>query len=132
MAEVEADAGADSSADGQDLSSSSPETPLLLENVQSDCESDGRPTKFRTLNEIYETTAEVELDSDQEALLVGMEEPTCYREAAGDVNWEAAMESELNSTIKNRTWELLKFPPNHRPIGLKWVFKLKKNAKEKW
>ncbi|KAF0910432.1 hypothetical protein E2562_002897 [Oryza meyeriana var. granulata] len=28
----------------------------------------------------------------------------------------------------NQTWRLVPFPPGHRPIGLKWVYKVKKNA----
>lgn len=87
--------------------------------------------RFRSLNEIYENTSEIELieDSDIEAMLAVMEEPTCYREAAGDENWEAAMRSELQSISKNKTWELVKLPSGQKPIGLKWVFKLKRNAK---
>jgi hypothetical protein len=30
---------------------------------------------------------------------------------------------------KNRTWELVVLPVGHRPISLKWVFKLKKDEK---
>ena len=86
--------------------------------------------RFRNLNEIYENTSEIDLieDSDVEAMLAIMEEPTCYREAAGDENWEATMRSELQSITRNKTWELVKLPSGQRPIGLMWVFKLKKNA----
>jgi len=86
--------------------------------------------RFRNLNEIYENTSEIDLieDSDVEAMLAIMEEPTYYIEAAGDENWEAAMRSELQSITRNKTWELVKLPSGQRPIGLKWVFKLKKNA----
>ena len=97
----------------------------LLPNSQQYDES---PVRFRNLNKIYEMTKEIELDSDVEALLAIMEEPTCYKDAAGDENWEAAMRSELQSISKNRTWELVKLPQGQRPIGLKWVFKLKRNA----
>ena len=30
---------------------------------------------------------------------------------------------------KNKTWELVDLPADHRPITLKWVFKLKKDEK---
>ena len=86
--------------------------------------------RFTNLNEIYENTSEIDLieDSDVEAMLAIMEEPTYYIEAARDENWEAAMRSELQSITRNKTWELVKLPSGQRPIGLKWVFKLKKNA----
>jgi hypothetical protein len=35
------------------------------------------------------------------------------------------MKQELESMEKNRTWELVDLPAGHRPISLKWVFKLK-------
>jgi hypothetical protein len=82
------------------------------------------------LNEIYEDTSEIELKMDfQGAALLGeVEEPTCYAEAAGNPEWEMAMENEIQSIVKNKTWTLTELPPGHRPIGLKWVFKLKKNT----
>jgi hypothetical protein len=38
------------------------------------------------------------------------------------------MESEIQSINKNKTWELVNLLAGRKPIGLKWVFKLKKNA----
>jgi hypothetical protein len=38
------------------------------------------------------------------------------------------MESEIQSINKNMIWELVKLPVGHKPIGLKWVFKLKRNV----
>ena len=37
------------------------------------------------------------------------------------------MQQEMDFVIQNRTWELVDLPVGHRPITLKWVFKLKKN-----
>jgi hypothetical protein len=54
-------------------------------------------------------------------------EPTTYAEAQDDLAWRAAMEQELKSVEQNRTWELVPLPDGHRPITLKWVFKLKKD-----
>lgn len=56
-------------------------------------------------------------------------EPTTYAEAQGDPAWHTAMKQELESVEKNRTWELVDLPTGHRPISLKWVFKLKKDEK---
>jgi hypothetical protein len=37
------------------------------------------------------------------------------------------LKQELKSVEQNRTWELVPLPDGHRPITLKWVFKLKKD-----
>jgi hypothetical protein len=99
-------------------------------DVDDTVNMDEGPVRFRNLNEVYQDSVEVELtyDSEVEALLAVMEEPSCYQEAAGDGEWIAAMESEIHSINKNKTWELVKLPAGHKPIGLKWFFKLKKNA----
>ena len=36
----------------------------------------------------------------------------------------------MTSITENQTWSLEDMPPRHRAIGLKWVFKLKRNEKE--
>ena len=38
------------------------------------------------------------------------------------------MREEMLAIDRNNTWELEIPPPNCRPIGLKWIFKLKKNS----
>ena len=38
------------------------------------------------------------------------------------------MNKEVQSIEKNQTWQLVKLPPGHKTIGLKWVFKLKKSS----
>jgi hypothetical protein len=91
---------------------------------------DEGPVRFRNLNEVYQDSVEVELTSDVEveALLAVMEEPTYYQDVVGDSEWIAAIESEIQSINKNKTWELVTLPAGHKPIGLKWVYKLKRNA----
>jgi hypothetical protein len=37
------------------------------------------------------------------------------------------MVTEMNSIQDNKTWELAVLPPGHRAIGLKWVFKVKRD-----
>jgi hypothetical protein len=36
-----------------------------------------------------------------------------------------------DSIEDNNTWELVDLPVGHKPIGIKWVYKLKKNASGK-
>lgn len=39
------------------------------------------------------------------------------------------MEEEIKSITKNDTWELTTLPQGHKAIGVRWVYKEKKNAK---
>ena len=41
------------------------------------------------------------------------------------------MDENVKSIEKNQTWELVIPKMNCRPIGLKWVFKLKKDQEDK-
>jgi len=101
------------------------------DNMDADHDDDA-PIRFRSIYEVYENAEEVELASDVdteiEALLAVMEEPSCYQEAAGSEAWREAMDSEIQSINKNKTWNLVRLPAGQKPIGLKWVFKLKKDA----
>jgi hypothetical protein len=57
------------------------------------------------LNDIYQNSSVVELmyDSDGEALLVEMEEPTSYSESIGYAEWTEEMDKEIQSIEKNKT-----------------------------
>ncbi|GJZ55387.1 integrase [Tanacetum coccineum] len=59
------------------------------------------------------------------AVVVG--EPTCYEEAKGKADWEAAMKEEIEALNKNQTWVLVQKPQNCKPVTCKWVYRLKKN-----
>nr|GEV41020.1 zinc finger, CCHC-type [Tanacetum cinerariifolium] len=82
---------------------------------------------FKNLNEIYKNAREVEVRD----LLLMEEEPRNYKEASTDEKWIKAMEIELDSINKNNTWTLRTLPPNQKAIGLKWVFKTKRDAEGK-
>ena len=55
-------------------------------------------------------------------------EPTCFKEAVGKKNWEAAMDEEMAALDANHTWELMPLPHDKKAIGCKWVYKVKHNA----
>jgi hypothetical protein len=46
-------------------------------------------------------------------------------EALKSKQWHTAMMEELGSIKENRTLSLVDMPRGHKPIGLKWIFKLK-------
>lgn len=57
-----------------------------------------------------------------------MEEPANYVEAIKDNEWNKVMKRELKSIEKNKTWRLTELSAGQKVIGLKWVFKLKKDT----
>ena len=59
-------------------------------------------------------------------LLAMKDEPVNYNQAKKDCNWVNAMKSELEAIEKNNTWVLVE-PPRSKVIGLKWIFKLKRD-----
>jgi histone deacetylase 1/2 len=48
--------------------------------------------------------------------------PSSVRVALRDPNWRAAMESEYNALLSNRTWRLVDRPLGAHTISGKWVF----------
>jgi hypothetical protein len=55
-------------------------------------------------------------------------EPETYEEAAEDANWRTAMEEEMLALAENETWDLVDAPKGVKPIGCRWVYKIKYNA----
>lgn len=115
--------------------SASPSVPSMSSTVSPDSgnqswsetssNNSDKPRKFRLLEEIYNETKVVELE--EEVLLCGIEEPGNYEQAVKEKAWDQAMKNEMAGTEKNNTWKLEKLPSGHKPISLKWVFKLKRD-----
>lgn len=107
-------------------------TPISSSSTQSQSSStsssSSEPQKFRSLQEIYDNTREIE---EASLCFLSLEEPTSFEEASKNENWKKAMEEEIASIKKNSTWELTDLPTGHKPIGLKWVYRLKKNPEGK-
>ncbi|GJW88831.1 ribonuclease H-like domain, reverse transcriptase, RNA-dependent DNA polymerase [Tanacetum coccineum] len=90
------------------------------QNMDSPSHFDHTPVRgFKTLDELYANTEELHLAED---------EPKNYKEASNDQKWIEAMKVELDSINRNNTWVLTTLPTGHKAIGLKWVFKTKKDA----
>ena len=61
-------------------------------------------------------------------MLTDCGEPTCFQEAMNmddSVKWEQAMQSEYDSIMKNKTWDLVELPEGKHALPCKWVYKLK-------
>ena len=59
------------------------------------------------------------------------EEPKNFKEVTQSLfkeEWQRAMDDEMASLYKNKTWELVKMPGNRRVVGCKWIFKIKEGT----
>ena len=95
---------------------------------QSDSIRDGNlideePLRYRSIQDVYEETT---LIYDNLSLLI-TEEPCTYAEVVKEEVWRSAMAEEISAIERNKTWTLVKAPPGIKPIGVKWVFRLKKD-----
>ena len=106
-------------------------TPLSHDEERIDAYHDGEPLRYRTMEDLlgdqpvpglvpHDLEAQLHLACDDS-------EPRSFAKAEGNMAWRAAMQSEMDTVEKNRTWELADIPRGHRAITLKWVFKLKRD-----
>lgn len=56
------------------------------------------------------------------------DESTSFAEASERDEWIAACRDEITSIEKNRVWDLVDLPHGVQPIGLRWIFKIKRNS----
>ena len=80
--------------------------------------------RSRRLSEIYEATEELHL-----ICLLADYELLDYDDAAKEEKWKKAMNEEIEAIEKNQTWKLANLPKDKKSIGVKWVYKHKKNEK---
>jgi Reverse transcriptase (RNA-dependent DNA polymerase) len=51
-----------------------------------------------------------------------------FEEASKSEVWKKAMSEELMALEKNHTWELVELPYGKRPVGCRWIYKIKFNS----
>ncbi|CAL8991703.1 unnamed protein product [Prunus brigantina] len=66
-------------------------------------------------------------DEAHMAQVMATEDPFHFEEAVRNVKWRQAMDSEINSIEKNKTWTLTELPAGAKKIGVKLVYKTKYN-----
>ena len=67
-------------------------------------------------------------EAEPEILISNQVEPANYKEACKSTDknhWMIAMEEEINSLKTNKTCDLVPLPPNHKPLKIHWVYKVK-------
>ncbi|KAL0313353.1 UNVERIFIED_CONTAM: Retrovirus-related Pol polyprotein from transposon TNT 1-94 [Sesamum radiatum] len=58
-------------------------------------------------------------------------DPLHFEQAVKSANWRMAMDNEIKSIEKNKTWTLTELPVGTKKIGVKWVYKTKYNENGK-
>lgn len=100
------------------------------ENLDADHEEDA-PLRFKRMNNLLGSASAPGLarrELKEHLFLTSDAEPSCFDEAQKHECWRHAMLDEMTAIEANGTWELVDPPPRSRPIGLKWVYKAKKDA----
>jgi hypothetical protein len=59
--------------------------------------------------------------------MLAADEPANVEQALEEHCRKQAMDAEMQSIIQNKTWVLSDLPKDHKAIGLKWVFKVKRD-----
>ena len=67
-------------------------------------------------------------------LLIDSSGHECYEEAVyvdTKIQWESVMKDEMDSLLKNKTWDLCKFPVGKKALQNKWVYRVKEEGGKK-
>jgi hypothetical protein len=92
---------------------------------------DDAPLRFRRVHQLLGQTGTPGLAEhvfQEDILLACAHEPSSLAEAQEQSCWREAMQAEMASIEGNSTWVLVDPPERQKPISLKWVFKVKRDA----
>lgn len=82
-----------------------------------------QPSRYANADLVY-YALNAEVDSIKD-------EPNSFTEAINSKesqNWLEAMDEEMNSLLKNKTWILVEKPPKIKLVGCKWLYKVKETV----
>ncbi|GKA00552.1 retrovirus-related pol polyprotein from transposon TNT 1-94 [Tanacetum coccineum] len=60
--------------------------------------------------------------------LIASAEPSTFYEGVKDRNWVDVVNAEFEALNRNNTWSITCLPKGRKPIGSKWIFKIKDKA----
>jgi Reverse transcriptase (RNA-dependent DNA polymerase)/Integrase core domain len=100
------------------------QTPVVYDQEEDDSPHQ-TPVRMRSLADIYDETEALNFMG---VCMLGIEEPNSFEEAMKEKEWKQAMMEEIESINSNKTWSLVDLAKGKKVIGLKWVYKLKKDS----
>ncbi|KAL5549057.1 hypothetical protein UlMin_004288 [Ulmus minor] len=68
------------------------------------------------------------LSSSYRALVLSIStitEPSSFSQVIKVKEWQDAMDAELQALEENQTWSVVSLPDGKRPVGCKWVYRIK-------
>lgn len=95
--------------------------------VQNSNSSAEGPVRYRTLTDLFDSTDELHDFEYSGVCMLAADKPANVEQALEENCWKEAMRTELEAIVQNKTWEFLELPKDHKAIGLKWVFKVKRD-----
>lgn len=103
------------------------------ENLDADHDDDA-PLRLRSIYDILRLSSPCGFVSwilfAEQLVMVSSDEPLSFSDAEHHPSWRKAMIEEMESIEDNATWTLTDLPAGRRAIGLKWVFKVKRDEHE--
>jgi hypothetical protein len=97
------------------------------ENLDVDHDDDA-PLCFRSMSDILVTPGFVPHALVAEELhVVSSDEPASFAEVEHNPSWRKTMMEEMDTIEENGTWSLISLPPGRKLIGVKWLFKVKRD-----
>jgi hypothetical protein len=122
--------GAASAQSSPEIQYATPPGSDFSEHLDAD-HDDEAPLRFRHVDDIIGQATPpgfIDRNLEERLLLASDAEPTSFQEALRYDHWRHAMLDEMTSIEASGTWKLVDLPRGVKPIGLKWVFKTKKDA----
>ena len=83
---------------------------------------------MRSRNDLYEVTNPIDNNVTLHCYLATCD-PIVFEEAINDEKWRIIMDEEIASIEKNNIWKLVSRPKGKKLIGVKLIYKEKKNVK---
>jgi hypothetical protein len=100
------------------------------DNLNGD-HDDNAPLRFHSVNDILGAVGFAPHALAAEELhTVSSDESTSFSSVERSPSWRKAMMEEMTSIEENNTWSLIDLPHGRKPIGVNWMFKVKRD--EHW